>query len=243
MEAMRRTALWIIFVAAFPCASSALSLGLGAHAYGDFVGSLSGGYADFTAERYAELGATSFGSRGSAAGLPLLSSGIGLNLAFKGIFTPRLDAVLCLDFGIWGWGMAGKDDAGRSFAGIALSAPVLDLGIEARYSFSFGSGEVVPGLGPFLGLLVGKYSIKETISGVPSTIDPAPRFVDAPVVGLRASLAYVLRAGPGRIRLGMAGAIGSSLASSSGALAASILWPWRIGLDLGYEFGLRGGRK
>jgi hypothetical protein len=240
---MRKGRAVIALIIALPSSSFALSLGIGAHAHGDLAGALSGTFADAAAERYADLGAASLGSRGSSATLPLLAWGGGVELDIYGLFAPRLDLAIGLGYGLWGWGLVGKDSGGQRFASMLLYAPVIELSAEARYSFPLGSASVEPGFGPFLGVIAPKYVIEERISGVVSSLDPKPSLADALVAGIRASLAYVRSAGPGKLRLGASLSLAFALASENGNLGASLLWPWKLSLDMGYVFPLAGGKR
>lgn len=240
---MKRAALAVVVLFALSFTSTALTIGIGARAYGDLAGALSGNFADSTARRYADLGASSFSSLGSSAALPAITYGGGLELCLNGLFTPRFGLAVGLGYGLWGWGLEGKDSAGQGFASSLLFAPVADFSLEARFALPLGAGAIEPALGAFVGLIYPRYKIEERISGVYSSIDPAPLLADALVAGFRASVSYVLRAGPGRLRLGAGGAFGSSLASATGSLGGSLLLPWRAGLDLGYVLLLGGGKK
>ncbi len=240
---MRETFAAFSLMLALPAASFALSLGLGARAYGDAAGAFGGTYAAATAERYAELGASSFSALGSSSILPAFAYGGGLEFDLGGLFAPRFSLAIGAGYGLWGAGLVGKDSSGKGFASTLWYAPVLDLSAEARYAFRVGPGSIEPGLGAFVGAIFPKYKIEERISGVGSSVDPSPLAADALVLGLRASAAYALRLGPGDLRLGLSVAVGQSLASAAGSLGASILWPWRAGLDLGYVYYFAGGKK
>jgi len=238
----RSVAAFAIFIV-IPISAFGLAIGIGAHAYADIAGALGGTYYDTVSARYERLGASSFGDLGSASAMPAIAYGGSIELDLNAFPAPRFSLSVSLGYGTWGFGIAGEDSGGQGFASAFCYAPVLDLSAELRYSFRLGSLSIEPGLGLFVGGVFPRYRIVERISGVASSIDPSPLAIDAPVLGLSASGAYVIRIGHGRLRLGVAGALGQALAAEAGSLGGSMLWPWRIGLEFGYSYDLAGRAK
>ena len=205
-----------------------------------------GGFFDARDAALEELGGQSLDATGSVSGAVYPSWGAGVFA--ERYFGRALGMRFELRPTLLGGARAATNDAGQSFDRYSLGCYALLLPIYLRARIPAGSGSMVFGLGPELGLVLGSPTLTETTSAGTSSAAVNQSPLDGGFVGLSGGGGYQWRGGTGSVSVELRAdwAVSSaslSWYSGSGAgIVGGSFNPIAVCLAVSYGLGAGGGR-